>query len=177
MQFSDTALVQLMAMILLIAAIPGGLGILLHIRALEQRVEQQEERIGDLESIRLLDAAERERQNSEMTDLRRGVAILVAQLRRAKMEPEWSPAPLPAPFATSRQQNATERQVWLWQLIAERFDVNEQSELWFEMGWQEDERGATVGEKARQLVAYAHRHGALDELVALCRVKRPYGGF
>lgn len=177
MEFTDTALVQLAAIVILLAAAPGAAALLVFVRSLERQISEANERIDDLESVRLLDAAERERQNNEMIDLRRGVAILVAQLRRAKMDPEWSPAPLPLPFAASRQQSETERMVYLWQRIADLFDLREQSELWFEMGWADDERGDTAGEKARQLVAYAHRRGSLDELNELCSRKRPYGGF
>ena len=170
MNFSDTALVQVSALIICVAAVPGIAALLIQIRSLENRLD-------DLESLRLLDAAERGRQNNEIIDLRRGLAILIAQLRRSNMTPEWTLDAVPVAIEFSRQQNDTTRQVRLWQMIAAKFDLTEQSELWFEMGWADNERGETVGERARALVAYARRRGRLDELVALCREKRPDGGF
>lgn len=173
---SDVAWILLAALlvgaIFAIAAAPG-------LRAMLAREQDLQRRVDNLESLRLLDAADRSRLNDELGELRRGMAILIAQLRREKLTPEWTP-PSPGTLPSAglgRQQEETERMVWLWQLIAGRFNLDEQAGLWFEMGWGNSMRGDSAGERARELVAFAHRRGCLDELVALCRRERPEGGF
>lgn len=160
----------LVAAVFAIAAAPG-------LRAMLAREQDLQRRVDNLESLRLLDAADRSRLNDELGELRRGLAILIAQLRRANLTPEWSPPSPVSPPVAGRQQRETERQVWLWQLIAVQFNMEEQASLWFEMGWGNSMRGDSAGERARELVAFAHRRGCLDELVALCRRDRPEGGF
>lgn len=153
-----------------IAAAPG-------LRAMLAREQDLQRRVDNLESLRLLDAAERSRLNDDLGELRRGLAILIAQLRRANLTPEWSPPSPATPPVVGRQQEETERMVWLWQLIAKRFDLDEQADLWFQMGWGNSIRGDSAGERARELVAFAHRRGCLDDLIALCRQERPEGEF
>ena len=168
---ADVVWLLIAAAVIVIAAAPGLAALNVHVRALERRID-------DLEALRLLDAAEQHRQYDELIELRRGVALLVAQLRRANMAPEWQPsAAVPAPPPTSRQQAEMNAQVVLWQQIAAQFDLEEQAELWFEMGWASAMRGETAGERARALVAYAARRGCLDKLAEMCRGKRPNGGF
>jgi hypothetical protein len=171
---SDVAWVLLIALLvaagIAIAAAPG-------LRAMLAREQDLQRRVDNLESLRLLDAADRSRLNDEMGELRRGLAILIAQLRRSNLTPEWSPPSPAAPPVAGRQQRETERQVWLWQLVAVQFALDEQADLWFQMGWANWMRGDSAGERARELVAFAYRRGGLDELVALCRRERPEGGF
>lgn len=165
----DVAWVLIAGGVIGIAALPGLAALWVYVRALERRID-------DHEALRLLDAAERARQSHEILELRHGMAILIAQLRRANMTPEWTPAAA-VPPAMSRQQAQTDRMVLLWQRIEDQFDLEEQAELWFTMGWGNDIHGETAGERARALVAYANRRGKLDALIELCRKERLEGGF
>lgn len=154
----------------ILAAVPGMVALTAYVRGLSERID-------DLESLRLLDAAERAQQHDELNELRRGLAILVAQIRRSGQTPEWTPAAMPSPVPISLRQTATDRMVEMWQKIAEYFDLEEQEELWFELGWGSAIRGDTAGERARMLVSHANRRGRLGDVETLCREKRPYGGF
>lgn len=165
----DVAWVLIAGGVIGIAALPGLAALWVYVRALERRID-------DHEALRLLDAAEQSRQSHEILELRHGLAILIAQLRRANLTPEWQPATT-VPPAAGRQQAQTGQMVLLWQRIEDEFDLEEQAELWFTMGWGNDIRGETAGERARALVAYANRRGKLDALIELCRSERPDGGF
>ena len=167
----EPAVVQIIALIFILAAAPGLLALVLFVRGLALRVEE-------LESLRLLDAAERGKLQQELDELRRGIGVLIAQIRRAGMTPEWIPAP-PAPAPDPRGQKAeTERQVHLYQMIEHQFDVDEVNGLAFDLGIPPDElTGGTGAARARALVLYAQRRGKLNALIDLCRRERPNGGF
>lgn len=171
---SDVAWILLAALVIVaivvVAATPG-------VRAMLARERDSQRRVENLESLRLLDAAERVQLRDDIDELRRGLAILIAQLHRAKLTPEWTPPHHAPSLPLGRQQAETERMVWLWQKIAAQFDLAEQADLWFAMGWGNDIRGDSAGERARELVAFANRRGCLDDLVELCRKGRPEGGF
>lgn len=167
---SDVAFVQTLALVLIIAATPGLIALWWLVLGLMRRVEE-------LESLRLLDAAERGKLHQEVDQLRRGIAVLIAQIRRANMTPEWSPAPsAPLPTPTG-QQAETERLVGLWQHIDGCFDMDEMNDLAFQLGLPDLSRTETSGARARALVMHAKRRSKLEELVDLCRKERPEGGF
>jgi len=166
----EPAVVQIIALIFILAAAPGLLALVLFVRGLALRVEE-------LESLRLLDAAERGKLQQELDELRRGIGVLIAQIRRAGMTPEWIPAP-PAPAPDPRGQEAeTERQVHLYQMIEHQFDMDEMLDLAFRLGLPDISRTETVAARARALVLYAQRRGKLNALIDLCRRERPNGGF
>lgn len=166
----EPAVVQIIALIFILAAAPGLLALVLFVRGLALRVEE-------LESLRLLDAAERGKLQQELDELRRGIGVLIAQIRRAGMTPEWIPAP-PAPAPDPRGQKAeTERQVHLYQMIEHQFDMDEMLDLAFRLELPDISRTETVGARSRALVMHAKRRHKGNELIALCRAERPDGGF
>lgn len=162
---SEAIVVQVIAFSIAIAAAPGLLALAVQARSLSRRID-------GLEEARLFDAAERGRIEREIDELRHGVGVLIAQIRRAGLTPEWTPPPI-----TSRSirpggiQDETGRQVWLWQEIARLFDLEEQADLWFEMFGTEP-HGDTPGSRARALVMYAQRRNKLDALEELVRKNR-----
>lgn len=166
---SDVGWILVVAAVFVAATAPGLAGLLARDRDNTREIEE-------LQALRLADAADRMRLQDELIELRRGLAILVAQLRRSKLEPEWSPS-TPVAVPAGSQQEETRVLVRFYQRIAEQFDLGEQAELWMEMGWHDGMRGETTADRARELVAYAKRRHCLDELAALCRRLRPEGGF
>lgn len=167
---TDVAFIQAIALVIAIAAAPGLVALAWLVRGLMRRVD-------DLESLRLLDAAERGKLHQEMDELRRGVGVLIAQIRRAGMTPEWSPPPAAPPPNPHGQQAETERQVHLYMQIEEHFDMDEMIDLAFRLNLPDLSRTETSGARARALVMHAKRRHKLDELIVLCRVERPEGGF
>lgn len=170
MQIPGPALVEFVTIVLLLTAAPGLIALWLYVRALAERIEY-------LESQQLLDAAEIARQDREINELWRGVAVLIAQVRRAGMTPEWEPetAPVTTP-PVAGQRAETSRLVDLWQRIADGFSMDEITDLAFRLGLPES-HSDTAGARARELVNAARRRRLLKELVELCRNERPYGGF
>jgi hypothetical protein len=62
----------------------------------------------------------------------------------------------------------------LRQLLLDHFDISELQNLCFDLGIDfENLPGMGRADKARELIAYAERHGRLSELVAECRRLRP----
>jgi hypothetical protein len=171
MQLTEAIVVPVMLILLVLAAGPGLVTLWMHVRELENRID-------DLEQLRLLDAAERNRLHQELNELRRGITILIAQVRRLGHVPEWTPEAVPVtlpPHEDSRQAE-TNRLVDLWQRIADRFSMDEIADLAFRLGLPES-NSDTAGGRARELVAAARRRGLLDQLVDICRDERPNGGF
>jgi hypothetical protein len=171
MAVSQTTIILSGFLLFMLAAGPGLVGLWYYQRGLSERID-------DLESLRLLDAAEISRMHNEVNELRRGVSILSAQVRRAGMQPEWTPEAVPVtlpPHEDSRQAE-TNRLVDLWQRIADRFSMDEIADLAFRLGLPES-NSDTAGGRARELVAAARRRGLLDQLVDICRDERPNGGF
>ena len=162
-----TAIIHIAALLFILAAGPGLTALWLQFRALVKRV-------GDLEALRLLDAAERGRLQQEMDELRRGIAVLIAQVRRAGLTPEWSPPPAPPPPAAEGQRAETDRLVALWLEIEERFSPEEMDDLAFELRLPES-HAETPGARARDLVNNARRHGKLNGLIAIGERERPKG--
>lgn len=171
---TDTAIVQAVMLFLVIASAPGMVALWLFVRGLSRRVD-------GLESLRLLDAADRAKLQRRVDELEHGVGVLIAQIRRAGMTPEWSPAPTPAvverPASASGQQAETEIQVDLWQRIEACFDQDEMRDLAYELQLPVAAHSISVGEQARKLVNDAKRRSKLDELREICRRDRPEGGF
>ena len=166
----DAAVVQGIALILAIAAAPGLVALVLYVRGLARRVD-------GLESLRLLDAAERGKLQRQVDELEHGVVVLIAQIRRAGLTPEWSPAPARSETPPAGGQAAeTDMLVDLWQRIQENFDEAEMKDLAFELQLRNC-AGDTPGASARELVMCAKRHHRLERLRELCRRERPEGGF
>lgn len=169
MDLSQTTIILSVLMLFMLAAGPGLVGLWYYQRSLSERID-------DLESLRLLDAAEISRMHNEVNELRRGVAILSAQVRRAGMQPEWTPEAARISGPLSGQAAETDRLVTLWQNIAARFNAEEIDDLAFQLGLPES-HAETDGARARDLVSAAKRRDKLDALVSLCRRVRPEGGF
>lgn len=166
----EPGIVQVVTIIFIMAAAPGLVALWINGRTDRRRID-------NLEELRLLEAAERGKLQHELDDLRYGVGVLIAQIRRAGMTPEWTPAP-PSPSPNPCGQEAeTERQVHLYQAIECQFDMDEMVDLAFRLGLPDISRTETVGARARALVMHAKRRHKQDELVALCRQERPDGGF
>ncbi len=165
----DAGAVQAIALILLIAATPGVVALVLFVRGLARRVDS-------LESLRLLDAAERGKLQRQVDELEHGVVVLIAQIRRAGLTPEWSPAPTRHESPAGGQAAETDMLVDLWQRIQEHFDEGEMKDLAFELQLRNC-AGDTPGASARELVMCAKRHHKLEKLRELCRRDRPEGGF
>lgn len=167
----DAAVVQGIALFLAIAAAPGLVALGLYVRGVSRRVD-------GLESLRLLDAAERGKLQRRVDELEHGVVVLIAQIRRAGMTPEWSPAPASADKAhpAGSQAAETDMLVDLWQRIQEHFSQDEMDDLAFELQLRNC-AGDSPGAKARELVMCAKRHHRLEQLQELCRRERPEGGF
>lgn len=165
----DAGAVQAIALILLIAATPGVVALVLFVRGLARRVDS-------LESLRLLDAAERGKLQRQVDELEHGVVVLIAQIRRADLTPEWSPAPTRHESPAGGQAAETDMLVDLWQRIQEHFDEGEMKDLAFELQLRNC-AGDTPGASARELVMCAKRHHKLEKLRELCRRDRPEGGF
>lgn len=168
---SDTALVQGIALFLAVAAAPGLVALGLFVRGLARRVD-------GLESLRLLDAATQAQLQRRVEELEHGVGILIAQIRRAGMTPEWSPAPARSepPPPTGGQHAETDMLVDLWQRIQDHFSPEEMDDLAFGLQLRGC-AGDSPGARARELVMCAKRHHRLEQLQELCRRERPEGGF
>ena len=166
----DEGIVQAEALFLAIAAAPGLVALVLFVRGLARRVD-------GLESLRLLDAVERGKLQRRVDELEHGVTVLIAQIRRAGLTPEWSPAPARSETHPAGGQAAeTDMLVDLWQRIQEHFSVDEMRDLAFELQLRSCD-GDTPGASARELVMCAKRHHRLERLRELCRRDRPDGGF
>lgn len=167
----DTAIVQVAALLVAIAAAPGLLALTLYLRGLSRRVN-------DLESLRLLDAAERGKLQCRVDELEHGVNLLIAQIRRLGATPEWMPsaasgASSPAAGGQLAETNAL---VDLWQRIEAQFSTDEMRDLLFELQLA-DFTAETPGAMARSVVTAAKRHRRLDALREIARRERPEGGF
>ncbi len=111
----------------------------------------------------------------EVRELRRGVGELIRQMEEAKLIPAWKPAPKTPP--AKRPVKASD-QAALRKKIASAFSWQEIGDLAFDLEIDPDEvPGETATVRARSLVTYMQDRGRLEELVALCREKRPNGGF
>ena len=83
---TDVVWLLIAAAVVVVAAAPGLAALALFVRSLSRRV-------GDLESLRLLDAAERGKLQCRVDELEHGVNLLIAQIRRLGATPEWMPTP------------------------------------------------------------------------------------
>ena len=112
---------------------------------------------------------------NEMGELRRGVGELIRQMEEAKLTPVWKPTPKPSP---GKRPSRAHDLAALRKKIVVAFSLREIGDLAFELGADPDEvPGETATDRARALVTYFQDRGRLEELVALCREKRPDGGF
>lgn len=147
------------------------------------------EQVNDLQQARVREYAETEalRQENEalrgegrelreeVRELRRGVGELIRQMEEAKLTPVWKPTPKPSP---GKRPSRAHDLAALRKKIVIAFSLREIGDLAFELGVDPDEvPGETATDRARVLVTYFQDRGRLEELVALCREKRPDGGF
>ena len=122
------------------------------------RLDTQGRRIDELEQ-QLSRAVE------EMGDLRRGVALLIAQLEEAKLKPVWTP---PRRLQTGATASTLRKR------RAQKFSVDEMLDLAMYLGVAaEGFAAATPSGYARWLVAHCERHGMLEELERLIQELRP----
>jgi hypothetical protein len=64
--------------------------------------------------------------------------------------------------------------VLLWRLLAQYFNLEELTDLCFQLGINfENLPGSTLSRKAQELVVYCERHQLLARLLSLCRENRP----
>lgn len=111
----------------------------------------------------------------EVRELRRGVDELIRQMEEATLTPVWKPTPKPTP---AKRPSRAHDLAALRKKIVIAFSLREIGDLAFELGADPDEvPGETATDRARVLVTYFQDRGRLEELVALCREKRPDGGF
>lgn len=147
------------------------------------------EQVNDLQQARVREYAETEalRQENEalrgegrelreeVRELRRGVGELIRQMEEAKLTPAWKPTPKPPPDKRPGKQGDL---LAVRKKIVATFSLREIGDLAFELDVDPDEvPGETATDRARALVTYLQDRGRLEELVALCREKRPNGGF
>lgn len=168
---SDTTYFLLGAVAVLVAVMPGLAALFLYMRGAIRRIEwlegQADEDKQEISTLRV-----------EMAELSIGVGLLVAQVRRAGMEPEWThTARSKSSTAPPAALTSTDAAL-LAQKIDAQFDVDEVNGLAFDLGIPPDElTGGTGAARARALVLYAKRRHKGNELIALCRAERPDGGF
>ena len=108
------------------------------------------------------------------TNCRRGVSFLSAQVRRAGMQPEWTPEAVADHRAVTRAGRRTDRLVTLGKTLPSGSTAK------ISMTWRfnlPESRAETDGARARDLVSAAKRRDKLDALTSLCRKLRPGGGF
>lgn len=128
-------------------------------REAEKRMDRMQAEIDDLRESRDAD-------HEEMRDLRDGIGLLVEQIRRASMEPVWTPDMVKRKPRTGAARLAT--------FIAEKFNNEELNALIFEMGETKDRiSGETVQERAREVVKYFEARGRLTELRSRVNELRP----
>lgn len=135
------------------------------LRSNQQRTDRQGRQVDELrerleETQRQLDGVQ-----LEMGDLRRGIAILLAQLERAGLAPEWTPP--------RRLQNGTTTS-GLRKILRDGFNLEEMRDLSLDLGVPNEAIGATSPTAyARELVSYAERRGLLEELERRIQELRP----
>lgn len=143
---------------------------------MEQTLGDMSRRMRDLETDRQRDHLLVLRLQGELElwkEYSRRVADL---LREAGHEPP--PAPTVAPMPDIRPEDERADQVTTQRRIAEAFNLEELNDLAFRVGFDPDElKGDTVTARSRSLVGFAKRRGRMAELIAMCRLLRPEGGF
>ena len=128
-------------------------------QTMEKRLDIIRAEVDDLHDARATD-------QEEIRELRDGVSRLVEQIRRANMEPVWTPDQV--------QRRPRSSAAVLARRIAQAFSVDEMSGLAFEIGLSGDElRGDTRDERARALVTYMENRGRLSDLRRLVDEQRP----
>lgn len=128
-------------------------------QTMEKRLDIIRAEVDDLHDARATD-------QEEIRELRDGVSRLVEQIRRANMEPVWTPDQV--------KRRPRSSAAVLARRIAQAFSVDEMSGLAFEIGLSGDElRGDTRDERARALVTYMENRGRLSDLRRLVDEQRP----
>ena len=128
-------------------------------QTMEKRLDVIQAEVDDLRDARATD-------QEEIRELRDGVSRLVEQIRRANMEPVWTPDQV--------QRRPRSSAAVLARRIAQAFSVDEMSGLAFEIGLSGDElRGDTRDERARALVTYMENRDRLSDLRRLVDEQRP----
>lgn len=131
------------------------------VEALEEEQEiMREERRADREEAAVL--------LSELRELRQGIELLIAQLKKAELTPVWQP-PEPKPRRNERPQAIT-----LAMRIADGFDIEEMNNLAFDLGIHKSDFGGETREtRARELVSLVRRLGLEKSLAARVKELRP----
>ena len=129
-------------------------------QTMEKRLDIIQAEVDDLHDARATD-------QEEIRELRDGVSRLVEQIRRANMEPVWTPDQVKRRPRSSASILAKR--------IADKFSVEEMAGLAFDVaGLSGDElRGDTRDERARALVTYMENRGRLSDLRRLVDEQRP----
>ena len=158
-------------------------------RQLQEQIDAQQKtirflnkRVDELQESHAREFAETEILRQEIEDLRqevselwRGVPILIGQLQAADITPAWSPPTKASKRpASKRGEGQKIDAVALRQRITEQFNLEEIVDLAFQLRIEPDDlAGATKPEKSRPLVEYLKDRGRLHELEALVRSQRP----
>ena len=128
-------------------------------QTMEKRLDVIQAEVDDLHDARATD-------QEEIRELRDGVSRLVEQIRRANMEPVWTPDQV--------KRRPRSGAAILARRLAQGFSLEEMSGLAFEIGLSGDElRGDTRDERARALVTYMENRGRLSDLRRLVDEQRP----
>lgn len=142
---------------------------------LATRSDRMLERIEALEAEQelILVAHEADREEAanlraEVAELRHGIKLLITQLKKADLSPEWHP---PEPSARRKRPASGTSMA---SRIAAQFNIDEINSLAFDVGIDpESFTGATVDTRARELVKFVARRGKLTMLEQRIEEIRP----
>lgn len=177
---SDTSLFLLGAAAVLVATLHGLAALLLYVRNQMADMTMWKRRVEYLEEQRDKEEISTNFLRAEVAELYIGVGLLVAQLRRAGLEPEYTPTARQTreAQAAATAKPAIETQAALAAKIDACFNHDELDDLALELGVPTEEiTGASGRARANSLVLYMQRRGRLAALADRCREIRPAGGF
>ncbi len=141
---------------------------------LEEELEaMREAHLAELEAMREAHESDREEAaalRAEVEEMRRGIDLLIVQLKKAEIPPAWQP---PEPKAR-RTKVTSPRPASLTARIATHFDIEEMNSLAFDVGIDHQAFGGTTLEaRARELVRAAGRRGRTAALERRISELRP----
>lgn len=139
------------------------------LRASEKRQEESHKQIIRLESI--------------VAELDNGLKILLRQLDKLRVEPDYTrlePLMAEAISAAATEAFAAGEKGTLQRKMARRFNLSELDDIALELGIEDGElSGDTTSQRAREIIQYqSHRdkpgeRDQLDRLIAVCKRERP----
>lgn len=133
------------------------------LRASEARQEASHQQILRLESL--------------VTELDRGIKVLLQQLARLNETPDYtriSPPLAEVVSAAAVDALAARDKATLQRKMARRFSMAELSDLALELGIEDGVlTGDTTSERAKAIIQYMARREQMDKLVELCERERP----